>query len=88
MERHYYVENEHGTSQTRDRLEAARIAAEWKRRGYVVETVVVDVTGESVQLADDAAGTRVADHDGAAVAAPAEPTGGEQSAPGGRVPTL
>jgi len=67
MERHYYVENEHGTAQTSDRLEAARIAAEWKRRGYVVETVVVDVNGESVQLADDVKETRTADHAAAAV---------------------
>jgi len=67
MERHYYVENEHGTSQTSDCLEAARIAAEWKRRGYVVETVVVDVNGESVQLADDVEETRTADHAAAAV---------------------
>jgi hypothetical protein len=52
MDRHYYVEKEHETSETSDRQEAARIAAEWARRGYKVETVVVDATDESVQLAD------------------------------------
>jgi hypothetical protein len=52
MDRHYYVEKEHETSETSDRLEAARIAAEWIERGYKVETVVVDATDESVQLAD------------------------------------
>jgi hypothetical protein len=52
MDRHYYVESEHETSETSDRFEAARIAAEWVKRGYRVETVVVDVTDESVQLAD------------------------------------
>ena len=53
MERHYYVEKEHETSETSDRLEAVRIAAAWIKRGYDVETVVVDVTDESVHLADD-----------------------------------
>jgi hypothetical protein len=53
MERQYYVEKEHETSETSDRLEAARIAAEWKKRGYKVETVVVDVTDKSVQVAED-----------------------------------
>jgi len=57
MERQYYVEKEHETSETSDRLEAARIAAEWKQRGYKVETVVVDVTKDSVQLADTTEGT-------------------------------
>jgi hypothetical protein len=52
MDRLYYVEKEHETSETSDRLEAARIAAEWIKRGYKVETVVVDATDESVQLAD------------------------------------
>jgi hypothetical protein len=52
MDRHYYVEKEHETSETSDRFEAARIAAEWIERGYKVETVVVDATDESVQLAD------------------------------------
>jgi hypothetical protein len=53
MERHYYVETEDETSQTGSRLEAVCIAAEWVKRGYKVETVVVDATDESVQLADD-----------------------------------
>jgi hypothetical protein len=52
MERHYYVEKEHETSETSSRLEAARIAAAWIKRGYDVKTVVVDVTDESVQMAD------------------------------------
>ena len=52
MERQYYVERDHETSETSDRLEAARIAAEWVKRGYKVETVVVNVTNDSVQLAD------------------------------------
>jgi hypothetical protein len=34
-------------------MEAARIADEWMKRGYRVETVVVDVTDESVQLVDN-----------------------------------
>lgn len=42
MERLYYVECEHETAETSDRLEASRIAAEWIRRGYKVDTVVVD----------------------------------------------
>jgi len=37
MERLYYVESEHETAETSDRLEAARIAAEWAKRGYKVE---------------------------------------------------
>jgi hypothetical protein len=53
MARQYYVETEHGTAETSDRIEAACIADEWKKRGYRVETVVVDVTDESVQLVDD-----------------------------------
>ena len=53
MARQYYVETEHGTAETSDRIEAARIADEWKKRGYVVETIVVDVTDESVQLVDN-----------------------------------
>ena len=53
MERQYYVERDHETSETSDRLEAARIAAEWIKRGYKVETVVVNVTNNSVQLADN-----------------------------------
>ena len=53
MDRLYYVEKEHETSETSDRLEAARIAAEWVKRGYKVETVVVNVTNDSVQLADN-----------------------------------
>lgn len=54
MDRYYYVEKERETAQTSDRLEAARIAAEWTRRGYQVETVVVDVTDVSVQSSDGA----------------------------------
>ncbi len=54
MERQYYVETEHETSETSDRLEAARIAAEWVKRGYKVGTVAVDVTDDSVQLVDEA----------------------------------
>jgi hypothetical protein len=61
MDRQYYVESEHETSETSDRLEAARIAAEWVKRGYKVETVVVDVTDESVQLADQPEVTQIAD---------------------------
>jgi hypothetical protein len=45
MGRLYYVERQHETSETSDRLEAARIAAEWVRRGYQVETVVVAAYG-------------------------------------------
>ena len=54
MERLYYVECEQETAETSDRLEAARIAAEWIKRGYKVDTIAVDVTGGAVQLADDA----------------------------------
>ena len=61
MDRHYYVESEHETSETSDRLEAVRIAAEWVKRGYKVETVVVDVTDESVQLADHPEVAQIAD---------------------------
>jgi hypothetical protein len=53
MERQYYVERDHETSETSDRLEAARIAAEWVKRGYKVETIAVNVTNDSVQLADN-----------------------------------
>jgi hypothetical protein len=42
MEHLYYVESEHETAETSDRLEAARIAAEWTKRGYKVDTIVVD----------------------------------------------
>jgi hypothetical protein len=54
MERQYYVETENETSQTSCRLEAASIAAQWIERGYDVETVIVDVTDESVQTVDNA----------------------------------
>lgn len=54
MGRLYYVERQHETSETSDRMEAARIAAEWVKRGYQVETVVVDTTKESVQVVDTA----------------------------------
>jgi hypothetical protein len=81
MARQYYVETEHRTSETSDRLEAARIATEWKKRGYMVETVVVDVTDESVQLVDDAEATPVQVRAGASVAAPVESSGPERAAP-------
>jgi hypothetical protein len=60
MERQYYVERDHETAETSDRMEAARIAAEWEKRGYAVQTVVVDVTRESVQVADNTEGTPAA----------------------------
>jgi len=60
MDRQYYVESEHETSETSDRYEAARIAAEWVKRGYKVETAIVDVTDESVQLADQYEVTQIA----------------------------
>ena len=53
MNRHYYVEKEFETAETSDRFEAARIAAVWIERGYVVETVVVDVTDDAVQVVTD-----------------------------------
>jgi len=49
MERLYYVECENETTETSSRLEARRIAAEWARRGYKVDTIVVDVTNGAVQ---------------------------------------
>ena len=49
MERLYYVECEHETAETSSRLEAKRIAAEWARRGYKVDTIVVDATNGAVQ---------------------------------------
>lgn len=52
MERLYYVECEHETAETSDRLEAARIAAEWARRGYKVDTIAVDLSNGQVELAD------------------------------------
>ncbi len=54
MERQYYVETEHETSETSSPLEAARIAAEWIKRGYDVMTGVVDVTDEEIAVVDDA----------------------------------
>jgi hypothetical protein len=53
MERLYYVESEQETAETSDRLEAARIAAEWTRRGYKVDTIAVDVTDGDVQIAEE-----------------------------------
>ena len=50
-ERLYYVEKPDETLQTSDRFEAARIAAEWIRRGYVVETVAIEVTDDEVREA-------------------------------------
>lgn len=52
MERLYYVECEHETAETSSRLEAKRIAAEWARRGYKVDTIAVDVSESAVRLAD------------------------------------
>jgi hypothetical protein len=52
MERLYYVQRENATAETSDRFEAARIAAEWVRRGYKVSEIAVDVTERSVQLVD------------------------------------
>lgn len=64
MERQYYVETEHETSETGDRLEAARIAAEWVKRGYEVETVAVDVTDDAVQQVDEVEVMPGPDHSG------------------------
>jgi len=52
MERLYYVESEHETAETSDRLEAARIAAEWAKRGYKVDTIVVDEASGREQAPD------------------------------------
>lgn len=54
MERQYYVETEHETSETSSPLEAASIAAEWTKRGYEVMTVIVDVSDEAIAVVDDA----------------------------------
>jgi hypothetical protein len=86
MARQYYVETEQRTSETSDRLEAARIAAEWEKRGYKVETVVVDVTDESVQLVDDSEVTPVHVRAGAPVAALVEPSGAERAVADGSAP--
>ena len=51
MERLYYVEKADETLQTSDKHEAAKIAAEWIRRGYAVDVAVIEVTGETVQEA-------------------------------------
>jgi hypothetical protein len=45
----YYVEKFDETIQTSNRFEAARIAAEWTRRGYQVDLAVIEVTDESVE---------------------------------------
>jgi hypothetical protein len=45
----YYVEKFDETLQTSSRFEAARIAAEWTRRGYRVDVAVVEVTDETVE---------------------------------------
>lgn len=87
MVRQYYVETERRTSETSDRLEAARIADEWKKRGYKVETVVVDVTDESVQLVDNTEVTPVQVRTGALVAAPADASGAERVVPEGSART-
>jgi len=52
MERLYYVECEHETAETSSRLEAKHIAAEWAKRGYTVDTIVVDVTDGAVRQVD------------------------------------
>lgn len=52
MERLCYIQREHETAGTSERFEAARTAAEWARRGYQVSTSAVDVTDDSVKLAD------------------------------------
>jgi uncharacterized membrane protein len=49
MARIYYIEKQDETAETSSRLEAIRIAAEWKKRGYDVETVVVDTTESLVE---------------------------------------
>lgn len=49
MDRIYYIEKQDETAETSSRLEAIRIAAEWKKRGYDVETVVVDTTESLVE---------------------------------------
>jgi hypothetical protein len=54
MDRLYYVETDGETSETSSRLEAERIMAEWKRRGYHASTVVVDVTDTSVETVENA----------------------------------
>jgi hypothetical protein len=56
MERLYYVESEHETAETSDRFEAARIAAEWVKRGYNVDEIAVDVTDESVEIVEGSPG--------------------------------
>jgi hypothetical protein len=87
MARQYYVETERRTSETSDRLEAVRIADEWKKRGYKVETIVVDVTDESVQLVDDTEVTPVQVRAGAFVAAAVGSSGAERAVPEGSAPT-
>jgi hypothetical protein len=54
MDRLYYVETDGETSETSSRLEAERIMAEWKKRGYHASTVVVDVTDTSVETVENA----------------------------------
>jgi hypothetical protein len=49
VSRQFYVLKDDETAQTSDRFEAKRIATEWVRRGYDVETVVVEVTDETVE---------------------------------------
>lgn len=49
--KHFYVLKDDETLQTSDRFEAARIAAEWIRRGYDVETLVVEATDDAVRVA-------------------------------------
>jgi hypothetical protein len=49
--KHFYVLKDDETLQTSNRFEAARIAAEWIRRGYDVDTVVIEVTADAVREA-------------------------------------
>jgi len=49
MTRQYYVERDRETTETGSRRDAARIAAEWVKRGYDVTTVVVEATDEAVE---------------------------------------
>lgn len=51
-DRLYYVEKPDETLQTSDRFEAARIAAEWIRRGYPVDVAVIEAGEQSVEETD------------------------------------
>ena len=76
MERLYYVESEHETAETSDRMEAARIAAEWAKRGYKVDTVIVDEASAREDDATQAArGTRRPENSAGTLAAHRSGTG-------------